>query len=129
MAVQIDETRRKVVEEQLSKDKRDLADLWSVAYKKYEATVADDDHVTLKPMTSVDEMVRFANQEMQGFKSWRHKDTKTDKLRTLLKDNLDMIQVGAEKLLQAAEPTFPPAAAIGTAMTYMLTVCRWTSKV
>ena len=41
--------------------------------------------------------------------------------------NIGYIEKGAQQLVAAATPAFPPAAAIGTALTYMLSACKQVS--
>lgn len=109
------------MKEELDKDKRDVADLWNEALRKYKGIVGVD----LKPnpeLSSVDAMVQFGTEQMNNFHKFRHDKKKVDKLRGLLKDNLGFIETGAQQLISAATPAFPPAAAIGIAFTYMLSV-------
>ena len=68
-------------------------------------------------------MITFGTQEMNSFHQFRHNQKKVDKLRSLFAANLDYIAKGAQQLIAAAAPAFPPAAAMGTALTYMLSVC------
>ena len=108
------------IKKELASDSRDVADLWNDALKKYKNIVGDD----LRPkFTSVEAMIQFGTQEMNAFHQFRHNQKKVDKLRGLFMANLDYIQKGANQLIAAATPAFPPAAAIGTALTYMLSVC------
>jgi hypothetical protein len=108
------------IKKELADDNRDVADLWNDALRKYKGIVGED----LQPkFTSVDAMVQFGTHEMENFHQFRHNQKKVDKLRSLFMANLDYIQKGAQQLIAAATPAFPPAAAIGTALTYMLSVC------
>ncbi|KAK1766356.1 hypothetical protein QBC33DRAFT_612002 [Phialemonium atrogriseum] len=72
-------------------------------------------------------MVKYGTEQMNNFHKFRHDQKKVDKLRGLLRDNLDYIEKGSQQLVSAAAPVFPPAAAIGMAFTYMLSACRHVS--
>ena len=111
--------RFQTIKKELDSDNRDVADLWTDALRKYKGIVGED--LQLK-FTSVDAMISFGTQEMNSFHKFRHNEKKVDKLRSLFASNLDYIQKGAQQLIAAATPAFPPAAAIGTALTYMLSV-------
>ena len=107
-----------VVPGPLQDDDRDVADVWKEALKSYKGIVGFD----LSPrFDNVQSMVEFGTAEMNKFHSFRHNNKKVDKLRSLFASNIDYLQSGTKLLLDAATPAFPPAAAIGTAMTYLLT--------
>jgi hypothetical protein len=105
--------------ETLKDDRRDVSDLWKDALRSYKGIVGFD---LERRFDSVDAMMQFGTNEMNNFHKFRHNDKKVDKLRSLFAQNLDYIEKGAQQLISAAAPAFPPAAAIGTALTYMLTV-------
>ncbi|KAJ4251856.1 hypothetical protein NW762_011153 [Fusarium torreyae] len=100
---------------------RDVADLWKDALKAYKGIVGFD---LEKKFDSVQAMIDQGTHEMNNFHKFRHNDKKVDKLRTLFANNLEYIEKGASQLISAATPAFPPAAAIGTAITFMLGACR-----
>jgi hypothetical protein len=105
-------------------DHRDVSDLWHDALKKYQGIVG----FSLEPkFENVDAMISFGVKEMNNFHKFRHNEKKVDKLRTLFAANMDFIESGTQQLLSAATPAFPPAAAIGTAVTFMLSACRQVS--
>ncbi|KAI5461781.1 hypothetical protein BGZ63DRAFT_386632 [Mariannaea sp. PMI_226] len=110
--------------EELESDKRDVADLWKDALKAYKGIVGFD---LEKKFENVDAMISQGTKEMNNFHKFRHNEKKVDKLRSLFAANLDYLEQGTQQLLAAATPAFPPAAAIGTAVTYMLTACRQVS--
>ncbi|EXJ61521.1 hypothetical protein A1O7_01949 [Cladophialophora yegresii CBS 114405] len=112
------------IKKELANDSRDVADLWNDALRKYKGIVGED---LLPKFASVDAMVQFGTIEMENFHQFRHNQKKVDKLRSLFMANLAYIQKGAEQLIAAATPAFPPAAAIGTALTYMLSACKQVS--
>ncbi|KAJ4139750.1 hypothetical protein NW768_001094 [Fusarium equiseti] len=105
----------------LQDENRDVADLWKDALKAYKGIVGFD---LEKKFDNVQAMIDQGTKEMNNFHSFRHNDKKVDKLRSLFANNLDYIQKGANQLIAAATPAFPPAAAIGTAITFMLGACR-----
>lgn len=119
MVVKADSPEAKRIKASLDKDTRDVADLWTECLRKYKGIVGED--LTLR-FTSVQAMIDFGSTEMDNFHQFRHNKKKVDKLRTLFKENLGYIEKGAQQLVAAATPAFPPAAAIGTALTYMLSV-------
>lgn len=118
MTGQIDSTR---VKEALDADTRDVADIWSDAIKSYKGIVGVE---LLPKFTSVQVMIDFGTEQMQNFHKFRHDKNKVDKLRSLFAANMEYIEKSAQQLVAAATPAFPPAAAIGTAFTYLLQV-RW----
>jgi hypothetical protein len=103
----------------LQEENRDVADLWKDALKAYKGIVGFD---LEKKFDNVQAMIDQGTKEMNSFHSFRHNDKKVDKLRSLFANNLDYIEKGAQQLISAATPAFPPAAAIGTAITFMLGV-------
>ncbi|KAH0523000.1 hypothetical protein TsFJ059_008060 [Trichoderma semiorbis] len=115
---------KKIVPEDLESDNRDVADLWKQALKQYKGIVGFD----LQPkFNNVQAMIDFGTNEMNSFHKFRHNSKKVDKLRSLFAANIDYIEKGAQQLISAAVPAFPPAAAIGTAITYLLSACKQVS--
>ncbi|UKZ68188.1 uncharacterized protein TrAtP1_009223 [Trichoderma atroviride] len=115
---------KKLAAEDIEKDNRDVADLWKDALKQYKGIVGFD----LQPkFNNVQAMIDFGTGEMNAFHKFRHNSKKVDKLRTLFSANIDYIEKGAQQLISAATPAFPPAAAIGTAITYLLSACKQVS--
>ncbi|GJC84386.1 hypothetical protein ColLi_07224 [Colletotrichum liriopes] len=102
-------------------DGRDVADLWKEALKAYKGIVGFD---LERKFDNVEAMIAQGTKEMENFHKFRHNEKKVDKLRSLFAANLDFIEQGAQQLISAAAPAFPPAAAIGTAVTFMLGACR-----
>ncbi|KAL6864636.1 hypothetical protein J3F83DRAFT_742527 [Trichoderma novae-zelandiae] len=114
----------KAVPEDLENDTRNVADLWKQALQQYKGIVGFD----LQPkFNNVQAMIEFGTNEMNSFHKFRHNSKKVDKLRSLFAANIDYIDKGAQQLISAAVPAFPPAAAIGTAITYLLSACRQVS--
>lgn len=107
------------IKKELADDNRDVADLWTDALRKYKGIVGED---LVPKFANVDAMIQFGSAEMNNFHQFRHSQKKVDKLRSLFMANLGYIEQGAQQLIAAATPAFPPAAAIGTALTYMLSV-------
>ncbi|PNP46550.1 hypothetical protein TGAMA5MH_02008 [Trichoderma gamsii] len=118
------EGEKKLTAEDIEKDNRDVADLWKDALKQYKGIVGFD----LQPkFNNVQAMIDFGTGEMNSFHKFRHNSKKVDKLRSLFAANIDYIEKGAQQLISAATPAFPPAAAIGTAITYLLSACKQVS--
>ncbi|KAI8239766.1 hypothetical protein K4K57_001185 [Colletotrichum sp. SAR 10_99] len=109
------------VEKQLSTDDRDVKDLWQEALKGYQGIVGFS---LERKFDNVQSMLDFGTEQMNKFHKFRHDKGKVDRLRTLLASNLDYVEKGANQIIDAASPAFPPAAAIGTALTYILQACR-----
>ena len=117
-------TDKNAIKQQLENDDRDIAELWNDAIKSYRGILG----VQLQQQfASTSAMIDFGTEQMNNFHQFRHNQKKVDKLRSLFAANLDYIQAGATQLVAAATPAFPPAAAIGTALTYMLKACRQVS--
>ncbi|KAK1676525.1 hypothetical protein BDP55DRAFT_550677 [Colletotrichum godetiae] len=115
---------QKEVSEAVKNDNRDVSDLWKEALKAYKGIVGFD---LERKFDNVQAMIAQGTHEMENFHKFRHNDKKVDKLRGLFAANLDYIEKGAQQLVVAAVPAFPPAAAIGTAVTIMLSACRQVS--
>ncbi|KAF4345314.1 hypothetical protein FBEOM_718 [Fusarium beomiforme] len=109
------------LEKQLKNDDRDVADLWKEALKSYESIVGFG---LQRKFDNVQSMLDYGTDQMNNFHKFRHDKGKVDRLRTLFSSNLDLVEQGANQIIAAAAPAFPPAAAIGTALTYMLQACR-----
>lgn len=105
----------------LQNDRRDIKDLWNDALKEYKGIVGRELQPTFK---STDDMIQHATSEKDSFSKWRHDGKTLDKLRGIFMQNIGFIEVGSQKLIAAATPAFPPAAAIGTALTFVLATCK-----
>lgn len=101
---------------------RDVADIWNDAIRQYHGIGGKDLKAGYDRFKSVDAMVDFGCKEMESFHAFRYDGTKVAKLRGLFKDGMWLIEGGMQQVVAAATPAFPPAAAVGTALTYMLTV-------
>lgn len=101
---------------------KDVADIWSDAIRQYQGIGGKDLKAGYNQFKSVETMIEFGCQEMENFHAFRYDDNKVSKLRGLFKDGMWLIEGGMQQVVTAATPAFPPAAAIGTALTYMLTV-------
>ena len=97
----------------------DIALLWRETLEQYYINTKQD-LATLPRFTSVSAVMKDGQLQNDAFNEYRHPKTKVNQLRSVLSRNIDLIQVGAQHLAQAAAPAFPPAAAILTAFTYML---------
>lgn len=101
---------------------RDVVDIWSDAIRQYQGIGGKDLKAGYDQFKSLDAMIDFGCKEMEGFHAFRYDGTKVTKLRGLFKDGIWLIEAGMQQVVAAATPAFPPAAAVGTALTYMLTV-------
>ncbi|KAK7397706.1 hypothetical protein QQX98_012921 [Neonectria punicea] len=107
--------------EELENDGRNLVDLWNEALLGYQRSVG----INLQAKYgNVKEIADFASKELENFQKFRHSKSKVDKLRSLFRDNLECINRGTRQLAAGASTAFPPAAAIGAALTCMITACR-----
>ncbi|KAI8723317.1 Goodbye domain-containing protein [Fusarium sp. LHS14.1] len=111
--------------EELENDRRDLADLWNKALLDYRGSVGTD---LQAEYGNVKEIADFASKELDKFQKFRHSKNKVDKLRSFLRDNLECIKRGTQQLATAATLAFPPAAAIGAALTCLITACHGVSR-
>lgn len=110
---------QRITKSELDNDRRDVKDLWAEALRAYKGVLGRD---LRRAYRNIDDMVANGVEQMNNFHKWRHNEKKVDKLRTLFTQNIDLIGTGAQKLADAASSSFPPAAAIGTAMTFILAV-------
>lgn len=116
---------RNTIKFTLENDKRDIKDLWNEALKDYRGIVGKALPLQTKSeFHNVDDMIKFGALERDVFEKWRHDGKSLDKVRSLLMTNISLVEMGTQKLLAAATPAFPPAAAIGTALTFVLNACK-----
>lgn len=118
------DTNARQIKLELERDTRDVADLWKDAIRNYRGITG----VALQPeFNSLKDMLKFGTEQMNAFHKYRHDQKKVDKLRTLFTESLGYIEMGGEQLIAAASAAFPPAAAIGTALTILLKACKQVS--
>lgn len=113
-----------VLWEELKQDRRDLVDLWKEALLDYQRSVGTN---LQAKYGNVKDIAAFGSKEMEKFRKFRHSKNKVDKLRSLFKDNLEFIKRGTQQLATAASTAFPPSAAIGAALTCLITVSTYSS--
>lgn len=101
---------------------RDVVDIWNDAIRQYQGIGGKDLKAGYDQFKSLNAMIDFGCKEMESFHGFRYDGTKVAKLRSLFKDGMWLIEGGMQQVVAAATPAFPPAAAVGTALTYMLTV-------
>ncbi|EXF77365.1 hypothetical protein CFIO01_10138 [Colletotrichum fioriniae PJ7] len=108
-------------ENNMKNDNRDISDLWQEALKNYKGIVGFD---LQRSFRNVEDMIKSATQEMERFQDYRHNEGKVDRLRRAFASSLGYVETAAQILVPAAEGAFPPAAAIGTALTLIIKGCR-----
>jgi hypothetical protein len=69
-----------------------------------------------------------AQRQLDRFKAYRHNDGVVDKLRSFVNSNSAIIQKVAENVLNAASASFPPSAAIVTALNMSLGASKAVSE-
>lgn len=120
---------KEAVRASLSKDTRNISAIWNEAIRKYNETAREDkktaNGVLITPnYKDAQAMKVFGNNEMQRFEKFRDDGKKMGKLKTLFMQNIDFIEAGSKQLLSAVSASFPPALAISTAMTFVLSGFR-----
>ncbi|CZS83302.1 unnamed protein product [Fusarium graminearum] len=105
-------------------DGQAIAQLWQEALQGYKGVGGKD---LRKGFTSTRAMIEQATKDMENFHKFRHNEKKVDRLRTILIENFGYIEAGTQQLATAASSAFPPAAAIGAALTYFMGACRLVS--
>ncbi|WXC48153.1 hypothetical protein SNK03_010675 [Fusarium graminearum] len=100
-------------------DGQAIAQLWQEALQGYKGVGGKD---LRKGFTSTRAMIEQATKDMENFHKFRHNEKKVDRLRTILIENFGYIEAGTQQLATAASSAFPPAAAIGAALTYFMGV-------
>lgn len=119
-----DDTKTQQIKLELERDKRDIADLWRDAIRSYKGITG----VALQPeFNSSNDMLNFGVDQMNAFHKFRHDQKKVDKLRTLFTKSMGYIELGSSQLISAVSGAFPPAAAVGTALTILLKACKQVS--
>lgn len=101
---------------------RNVADIWNDAIRQYQGIGGKDLKAGYAEFKSLDAMIDFGCKEMEAFHGFRYDGSKVSKLRGLFRDSMNLIEGGMQQVVAAATPAFPPAAAVGTALTYMLSV-------
>jgi len=119
---------------ELAKDSRSVSDIWNKAIEKYNETAREDRKtadgvLTVRVLTTpnfrdTQAMKMFGNREATNFDKFRSDNKKIDKVRTLFMQNIDFIEAGSKQILGAVTASFPPALAISTAMTFVLSAFR-----
>lgn len=117
---------RRTIKASLENDRRDVKDLWSNALEACRYILPGEFQASFAIGTygNVETIISRANDHMESWHHFRHNKSKVDKIRSLFSENIRLIELGAEKIIAAAEPAFPPAAAIGTAFTFMIAACK-----
>lgn len=115
-------TETPMAEKYADNNTRDVSDIWADAIRDYRGVSGKELKDRFAQFNGVEAMIRFGGQEMDKFHKFRHDSGKVDKLRGLFSDTMWLIEAGTQQAVAAAVPVFPPAAAIGTALTYMLSV-------
>ncbi|RGP75727.1 nacht and tpr domain-containing [Fusarium sporotrichioides] len=105
-------------------DGQAIARLWEEALKGYKGVAGRD---LKQRFVDTQAMIDQATNDMENFHKYRHNEKKVDKLRSILIENLEYIEAGTQQLANAASSAFPPAAAIGVALTYFMEACRTVS--
>lgn len=100
-------------------DDQAIVRLWQDALKGYKGVVGRD---LVQGFTNSKAMIEQATNDMENFHKFRHNEKKVDRLRTILIENFGYIEAGTQQLANAASSAFPPAAAIGAALTYFMGV-------
>lgn len=123
----------KAIKADLDADSRDISVIWNDALINYNKSQSKDKKtagVALTRPTHKDAqaMKEWGISEMQKFSFFRRGDPNTERLRTIFMQNIDYIQTGSTQLLSAVSTAFPPALAIGTAMTFVLTAFKSVTK-
>ncbi|QKX53640.1 uncharacterized protein TRUGW13939_00719 [Talaromyces rugulosus] len=87
----------------------DIARLWQQAVEDYEKRTNKSLH--LSQFSSIDQIIKGTEGLSNEFKDFRHDPSKTDNVRTALKNNLWLIQkvVNTVEVLGNAASAFPPA--------------------
>ncbi|KAL8294605.1 hypothetical protein RB597_007774 [Gaeumannomyces tritici] len=105
----------------------DLAALWDQALTSYSERTSVDIRKAMQPQKSINSIMMDQQQLLQAFSGFRHNKGKTDKLRTVVARNADVIQSVAALVANAASGAFPPAATVLTAFTYVLNASKHVS--
>lgn len=117
------------IKAKLQADSRDISVIWNEAISQYNETANQHKDTSRVALTTpsyknTQVMLDFCHMEMQRFHFFRNGDKKVDRLRALFMQNIDLIDAGSKQLLTAVSASFPPALAISTAMTFVLTAFR-----
>ncbi|KAF9639816.1 putative glyoxalase bleomycin resistance protein dioxygenase protein [Lasiodiplodia theobromae] len=104
----------------------DVADLWERAIREYVKDTERD--ITRVRHMSTKEILEEQKHALDRFKNFRHDGQTTDKLRSLVSKNSELIMSAAKQISSAASAAFPAAGTILTAFTWVMDASNNVSK-
>ncbi|KAH8673354.1 hypothetical protein BX600DRAFT_508630 [Xylariales sp. PMI_506] len=105
----------------------DIGAIWHQALEDYATESGIDLRSATQMQWNISTIVKDQEQQVSSFTSWRHDKTKVDKIRSVFAKNADIIQSIAGQVASAASASFPPAATILTAFTYVMSAAKGVS--
>lgn len=121
-----DDDRKASMQASLDSDRRNVRDLWNEALLEYKRIAKKElrPEFNQEKAINYEAMIKHAIGQKENFITWRHDGSDWDNLRSLFKKNMHYIELGTTQLVNAATPSFPPAAVIGTAISYIFAACK-----
>ena len=106
-------------DDQTQSDDTELQEMWFRAINKY----CEDNHRNprdFQNVRSIGELQNEQNDLVRGFAKFRHSGKPVDKLRHFVNQSSGIILSVGQQISAAASASFPPAAAIMTAFTWLM---------
>ncbi|KAF8860934.1 hypothetical protein BDZ45DRAFT_293513 [Acephala macrosclerotiorum] len=104
----------------MDQDATDIGRAWEDALDKYCKDTGTNIKYLPQMKWSVSAIVNEQQRQVETFNSYRHNKGLTDRLRSMISKNSDVIQSVANNIANSASSAFPPSAAILTAFTYVM---------
>ncbi|CZR57803.1 uncharacterized protein PAC_07692 [Phialocephala subalpina] len=101
-------------------DTTDIGRAWEDALDKYCKDTGTNIKYLPQMKWSVTAIINEQQRQVETFNSYRHNKGLTDRLRSMISKNSDVIQSVANNIANSASSAFPPSAAILTAFTYVM---------
>ncbi|KLU88296.1 hypothetical protein MAPG_07283 [Magnaporthiopsis poae ATCC 64411] len=105
----------------------DTSKIWKAAIDQYEK-IAGVRMATLNGVNTIEDILKEVRTSERMFLSRRHSGSRSDRLRTLLSQNIRSIQQLLEITVQASKAAFPPSEAIFAAIKYLITTANAVSS-
>lgn len=128
MAITVPATKA-VKAEALPEDNRNISEIWNDAVIQYNKIAGEEEGpdiaiLTVRTQRNLQAIRDFGDKEMQKFNSWKDEGYKRAKVRKLFHKSINFIEAGSKQLVAVASTSFPPAVAIGMALSFVLSAFR-----
>jgi len=102
----------------------DLGVIWQEAIDNYNRITGNKNELTTRHIASTSEILTELDEMNKSFKIQRHDGSKRDRVRSLVRDSLTLIQALGEIAAHASKAVFPLSEAIFSAVRYLITTAK-----